>query len=67
AALKSVLQSFGLWMHGHIHLPKRRSITFPLLQRVTFWQTPQKVAKKVWRHDSPTWVTNQITHIGNSL
>ena len=31
-----------------IHWLWRRSLTFPPLRRVTFWQTPQKVTKKGW-------------------
>ncbi|CAI8929587.1 hypothetical protein EMIT0P176_50071 [Pseudomonas sp. IT-P176] len=37
------------------------------LRRLTFFQTPKKVCKKRLRYDSPTWVTNQFTHIGNSF
>ncbi|TKK25143.1 hypothetical protein PspCFBP13528_27240 [Pseudomonas sp. CFBP13528] len=32
-----------------------------------FWKRAPKVTKKALGYDSPTWVTNQFTHIGNSF
>ncbi|WP_205125931.1 hypothetical protein, partial [Pseudomonas inefficax] len=60
-ALCSLLSSVGINNKVNIHFRRWRLVTFPPLRRVTFCQTRQKVTKKRWRYDSPTWVTNQFT------